>query len=202
MLTTEKTMLDKMDYIPSNEEYHFEVNFDFDTMDHYVQECHESDNSRSFYEVYGHACNYDLPMNTDASLFEDWLSENAQPLIVAINSGYTSEWNGNNQIARFTDDAKEAKGKLDTLFGVYSGQENFPSNCESSVPTLESGEGHWEVGDWLNNAVADILEEYDITAESTYGELMVIVDKIETEALTHNVVLSGTYQWLSDLRTL
>lgn len=196
MLTAEKTVLGKMDYIPSSEEYHFEVIFDFDTMTHYVQERHESENARSFYEAHGHACSYYLPMNADASLFEDWLSENAQPIIVSINSGYTSEWNGYSHMARFTNEAQEAKSKLDTLFGVYSGQEWFPGECESSVPTLDSGEGHWEVGDWLGNTATETLEEYSITAESTDEELIAATNKIEAEALTHNVVVSGTRQWL------
>ena len=186
----------KMDYVPFDNDYSFEVTFDLADATYTVQERHQSEKGTSFYNYLGHSISYTLPSNTDASAFAAWVNEYVWPSLIRIKEGYTSKWNGQNNVAKFTDDAKEARETLDGLFGNYTGQSNFALDGVSQVPTLDEGEGHWDAGDWLVGAQPETLKDYDITAASTEDDLDLAAEEIDGNALDMNVRLSGTRKWL------
>ena len=196
-IITQAPKLGKMDYVPFDSNYHFDVTFDLADATYYVQERHQSDNGTSFYNYLGHAVSYTLPENADASAFDAWVKEDVRPVLLRIKRGYKSKYNGNNEVAVFTGRAAEAKEALASLFGDYVGQSRY---IESRVPTLDEGEGLYEAGDWLDGAVAQTLTDHSITANSTDYELEVASIGINSDATGANVRLSGVYLWLKDQR--
>ena len=180
---TKTATLGKMDYVPYDSNYRFEVTFDFADASYTVQERHQSENGTSFYNAYGHAASYDLPQNTDASAFASWVAGEVRPILLRIKRGYKTRWNGN-EIAVFTDSAKAAKDTLDALMDA----------CE--VPTLDEGQGQWDAGDWLSSAPQQTLTDYGVTAASDEDDLNAAAEEIDENALGMNVRLSGTRKWL------
>ena len=178
----------KMDYVPSKS-WHFEVTFDYADATWSVTERHESENMTSFYEYYGNAQSFTLPDNTDASEFAKWVAEDVQPILNRIMAGYSTEWKNSNEVARFDENAEEAKETLSAFFDRYN----------DSIPVLDGG-GSADAADYLYDVKNTILAEYGITATSTLEDIQAAAESVDADALDNLVRLEGTARYITDLR--
>lgn len=183
---------DRLALVPTDKDWHFVVVFDFADSTCGTYDRHQSHNSVSFYEYHGHAASYILPTNVDAIKFAAWIAEDIMPILNRIQAGYSSEYDGNNTVAKFTDDAREAKEELGDI---------FDNNGETRVPELDAENGGlWEAADWLFASKAEVIQENGLTADSTDEELRAAAAAIEDIARNSDVVLDGTYKFLDYLR--
>ena len=180
--------LGQMDYIP-NTNWRFDVTFDYADATWSVTERHQSENMTSFYEYYGNAQSFTLPANTDASQFAGWVAADVQPLLDRIKKGYSGEWKNGNEVARFDEDATDAKEALTAFFDRY----------DDRIPMLESG-GAADAADYLWDVRKTILADYGITATSTLDDIEAAAESVNADALDDLVRLEGTAGYLSDLR--
>jgi hypothetical protein len=152
-----------------------------------------------------HIRQYSIPLLTPAAVND--LLESLHPLAQRVVDGYTSKWDGNNNIARFTDDASEADGKIASMCMEYEVDEN-------------TGVSEWDAGDWLSAVTyrrdsegescswgamqyAEIdgygSEMIRIDAETTDDRLDEIKKNIE-DVCDGNVVLHGINKYIDDIR--
>jgi hypothetical protein len=101
------------------------------------------------------------------------LLEEIKPHAQEILNGYDVEWNGNNFVGVFTDEADKARNEIEEL-------------CEAAFYSIENQVIVWEAGDWLAEVdPADVGIQWDTTDE----ELKKIEEQIIEEALGENVYL-------------
>lgn len=62
-------------------------------------------------EYHGHIQTFNVPAYTSGATL-NWLMEHLRPEFERIVSGYTSEWNGSNHVARFSIEAAETLDRL------------------------------------------------------------------------------------------
>ena len=193
MTTTLKpAALGKMDYI-SDTNTVFCVTFDFADATHFVYERHESDNLIPFRNFHGHAATYELPANTDASMFEEWVAEIVQPFVSCVSEGYATTWSNGNEIAVYSDDAVSEKRQLDRLFD----HDNYSM---AAIPRLEDWQGRFDAEEYLWEVRNDLIEDHNITAQTDDEQIFGIADKINTDHLKEHAVLEGTADYLLSLR--
>jgi hypothetical protein len=122
-------------------------------------------------EYHGHVLAWTIPA-LKAGPANDLLAE-IEPLAERVCDGYSSEWDGNNHVARFDDDAREAIEAIEAL-------------CERAVSDAENGDGLnvWEASDWFGGvgSLAMQADALGITADTTDEELAAIVTREEETA--------------------
>ena len=141
----------------------------------------EIGNAVPFSVWHGHDRRYCIPcLTADAA---NSLLEELAPLAQRVVDGYTSEWDGSNHVARFTEDARLA-------------EEEIEAAIESHHFRFDDGDlvGCMEAGDWLN------LSAGIITADTTDEEITKCTEEYESMAAAENIVLRGTMEHLEFLR--
>lgn len=102
----------------------------------------EIGNAVPFSVWHGHDRRYDIPATTSQETILGIFSDpEFQALCERIVGGYSSEWDGNNHVARLTENAEDAEHEL-----------------ESYLAANESAIEVWDVNDWLFSGCS--LREY------------------------------------------
>jgi hypothetical protein len=161
----------------------------------------EIGNAVPFSVWHGHDQRFGIPcLTTDAA--DDLMAEIA-PLAEIVVAGYASEWDGNNNVARFTDEATAATEKITAICDAVEADES------NSIQA-------WDAGDYLDNTVYFKNESGEqckwktlhhaiidgvgtITAQTTDNDLGQMKTKIEDDA-DANVEINGLEKFLTDLR--
>jgi hypothetical protein len=127
----------------------------------------EIGNAIPFSVYHGHDQRFGIPCLTgDAanSLIDDIL-----PLAERVVAGYKSEWDGNNHVASFTDDAQAAI-------------EEIEEKCNAIDADESNAVVEWDVGDWLDNG-----NQPD--ADTSDADLAQMVS--DSEPYEDNIVING-----------
>lgn len=148
-------------------------------------------------EVYhGHELRFEVVGDVDATEFVDWL-ETKRDLLDRIVGGYSSYWDGSNNVARYTEDSLKAQNKLQALLYPYNDWHN-PANIDSDLPTHDLV--LWEAEEWLYMTKTDIIDNYAITPYISYDELEKIANELNDEAKGDDVKLYNTLETLEKWR--
>ena len=127
---------------------------------------------------HGHVQRWGIPLLT-VDRCNDLLDDIA-PLAEQVIDGYESVWDGNNNVARFDDDAREAIDEIDHL----TDESRFRDESE----LIEE----WNVGDWLQYCDKP-------TADTTDKELAEMVS--DAEPTEENIVIHGDIEeYFNDIR--
>jgi hypothetical protein len=118
------------------------------------------------------------------------LMEKIVPLAERVVAGYESRWDGNNYVARFTDDAQEA---IDAI----------SERCmeeEGDIEVWDAWEWLDEVTSWDGTSSVEIEDVGKVTATTTDDELSEMEAKIDAMAEKEGVFLNDVDRMLEDLR--
>jgi hypothetical protein len=161
----------------------------------------EIGNAIPFSVYHGHDQRFAIPLLTvDAA---NRLMDEIKPLAERVVGGYKSEWNGNNHVAVFTDDAQAA---IEEITEICDNIENDETNSVSE----------WDSGDWLqhvmhrhdadgeqcqwNQAITVEIDGYGtITAKTTDDKLLEMQQAIEND-LDEKTILNNLKKFLIEER--
>ena len=135
-------------------------------------------NGELFEIHYGHVRRYDIPCLTGIAAND--LLERLAPLAERVCAGYASEWDGNNHVARLTDDALAAEAEIESLC--------HHDNFDDEYDVIRE----YEPAEWFDG---DALE----CKAKTDDELQAMADGIES-GLDDNVVIHGLLDYLKRRR--
>ena len=150
----------------------------------------EIGNAIPFSVYHGHDQRFYIPLMTSNAI--NSLMAEIQQLADNLVSGYASVWDGNNHVAQFTDDAKQALKEIEAI-------------CEKTESDIEV----WNADEWLNGVLTHLNNEYcldgfgKITAETTDEELSEMAENIKQDAFENcdgPVLLNDTLDYLEQLR--
>lgn len=116
---------------------------------------------------HGHTQRFYIPLLTIEATNN--LMEEILPFANIVCEGYESDWNGNNNVAKFTDEASEA---LDTIYLLCQVDEE---SCDCIA--------EWNVADWLNNS-------HDVNENTSDDDLQTMIENLQIEAENQNIVLN------------
>lgn len=139
----------------------------------------EIGNAIPFSVYHGHDRRYGIPCLTADAANE--LMEEILPLAQRVVDGYSRHWDGNNHVARMTDDADAAEQEIEDIINALSVDETNGVTGRSA-------------GDWMSGG------DCPVTADMTDDELEAIASQLDDEAAEHHVVLSDTIEWLTERR--
>jgi hypothetical protein len=125
---------------------------------------------------HGHTRRYSIPcLVADAA--NDLIDEIA-PLANQVIAGYSSEWDGHNWVAHYTDAAENASAEICEI-------------CQKSYHDADNIIDEWDVDEWLR--------DYNVDPTTTDDELVALAQEIETEAANDNIILDGdVLEWLKN----
>jgi hypothetical protein len=166
----------------------------------------EIGNAHSFDEHYGHTQIWGVVLKT-TSLMNELLDE-ITPLAQRAIDGYDSKWNGNNNVAAFSDDAQEALGEIEQLTNDFcdDGNENhFVQVMNAGDYFNEAISRHDENGNscaYRDEVHSVKIDGYDfvITAKTTDDELSDIATMITNKEETDVLIVEGIDEYLKDER--
>lgn len=159
----------------------------------------EVGNAVPAYVYHGHAIRYGIPCLTPEAA--NGLMDAILPLAQRVEAGYTSDWDGDNMVGRYNEDATEALGIIEDMLRDIDYEDQIEA---------------WDAGDWLG----DVTHYYNrdgahcrrenveivkidcigtITADTTDNEISEMVEKIEDELEPHQI-LDGTEKYLTEMR--
>ena len=138
---------------------------------------YNSDNGTPADEWHGHIVRFALPATVDASQLAEWADDNREPLQAVID-GYTSEWDGNNNKGRLTDEAQAA------LFDLQ----------QSEFEAMPEPAGLWAACDWFE------ADPVTVSASTSDADLHEMATRLDAEAMADGVVLAGTERYLANRR--
>jgi len=164
----------------------------------------EIGNAVPFDVYHGHVQRFSIPLLKTDDL--NALLDEIAPLAERVIDGYESVWNGNNHVARFSDDARAALEEIEELCDVDADETN----------TVQV----WDIGNWLdgttyykserdgqgtqckwNSVISVVVRDFGvINPETTDEELSEIESLIEADAETNDVVVEDIESWLTELR--
>ena len=134
---------------------------------------------------HGHSIRFTVSHDLTTTEINDLLDEISH-LARHVIAGYTSEWDGSNHKAHYTDDAETVLDEIHEL-------------CSTAAT---ASYGVVFAGDWLGDFGPS---DYGITAKTTDEELEAIAAQIEAEGLTDSMTIDGVMElatdWRDDLRT-
>jgi len=107
-----------------------------------------------------------------------------KPLAQRIVAGYESVWDGNNHVARYSDDAQAAIDELDVICNAYD---------DSSLTV-------WDADDWLNQCRDEFRTKLRRNRKNP-GYLDRLADRLEREAYREGAIVEGISSYLEDLLT-
>jgi hypothetical protein len=138
----------------------------------------EIGNAIPFSVYHGHDQRFGINLMRGSTVND--LMEEILPLAQRVVDGYDSKWDGNNYIAKFTDNAQNALDEIEAI-------------CDSVEGDLEI----WDAGDWLDAVThqTDIAVEIEsvgtITVQTTDDELEEMERTIDAMAETEGVFLNA-----------
>jgi hypothetical protein len=132
------------------------------------------------------------------------LLDEIEPLAEIVVEGYESNWDGNNNVAEFDEDAQTALDEIEEL-------------CDAAEENADETVQEWDIGDYLDSVthyiddaghqckwqgvVTVIVGNYGtITGKTTDSELSDIETAIDDDTDGENIVLNGVEEWLTELR--
>ena len=185
----------KMDYVPATG-WRFCVTFDVADATYFVSEEHKLDSLVPLKILHGHALRYELPENTDASMFEKWVTEEAQPFLKRIRAGYTTALEEGKEVAFYSDDAVSVAEMLDYLFDHgHSSMAAIPRLTDRQFASVNRG--------CLYNGWHELAGDHGIsgiTAETDDGQILGIADKVNADALNQGLEIDNTIEYLTGIR--
>ncbi len=167
----------------------------------------EIGNAIPFSVYHGHNQRFGIPCLLPDAV--NGLMKKIKHLADRVVDGYESHWDGNNNVARFDDDAKEAIEEIQQLC-------DDAENDSDETNTLQE----WDAGDWLGGVlkycsvngrdnwfpdvekVVFLCDYPDIDHTTTDDELDDIIEKIEDDAESDNVVLNELRKLLYEARDM
>ena len=139
----------------------------------------EIGNAIPFSVYHGHDRRWGIPcLIADAA--NDLLDE-ISPLAQRVLDGYTSEWDGNNHVARLSDDAQAAEDEIERLIDDLRVDET-------------NGISDADAGEWLTET------DPAITAQTTDEEIAALAEQAEQDAAYERIVLIDAEGYLTRLR--
>jgi hypothetical protein len=177
------------------------VDWETGTVD--IESRHESQNTVSFHEWHGHSSSWGIPL-VDAEQVRDRIEE-CLPSIKAASEQYYSDWDGNNNVARFHDEeeieAERLAGGCDPMVEQVDAYEQSArgaavAKIEQALAGLEHAGSawFWDAGDWFQYA-SDVAGEYSIGPLTTDEELDAIAERMVESSAEHgdyNVILESS----------
>ncbi len=165
-----------------NPHHHLEIVADFGEREIHYRAVHEADaNSTPAREWHGHARSWIVPIMTRSDA--EAVVGHLRPLVAKACAGYTDEWDGSNQVARFTDDAREA---LDEI-GMYL--DDLPVTGR-----LTPAGGLWDAADWLQ------AEPPEVSPVATDAELEALAGELQDAAHYEGVHVHDLEEYLQARR--
>ena len=161
----------------------------------------EIGNARPMSVYHGHHQRWQIPCLT-ASAANDLLRE-LLPMAQRIVDGYDSRWDGNNNVARFADDAECAIEDIDAICSSYEAdestgvQEYDAGDYLSAVHTRYDGNG--AVKNWFPSVRRAVIDGHEITGKTTDAELADIETAIEA-GIPEGTVVNNLSQYLEEER--
>jgi len=163
----------------------------------------EIGNAVPFSVYHGHEQRFGIPMLTAAAV--NALMDQITPLAQRVIDGYESDWNGNNMVATFTDDAQAAIDEIREI-------------CDAEAESADESNSiqEWDAGDWLDgityrhgtdgkhskwdHTIETVIDGIGtITAKTTDAELDEMEKKIEADC-DKNVVINKLEKFLREER--
>ena len=95
---------------------------------------HESENGIPMRQWHGHQASWHIPIMGRTMAAE--LLEELRPLVARVCTGYSGQWDGQNHVARFDDDAQDTRDEIDRVIDNLDWQDTGTG-------------GLWAAGDWL-----------------------------------------------------
>ncbi|MBT8453006.1 MAG: hypothetical protein KJO40_13640 [Deltaproteobacteria bacterium] len=115
-----------------------------------------------------------------------------EPLAERVVAGYESDWDGNNWVGTYSDDAEDAIGDIQSLIASY-----YLHDPDWALMV-------WDAGDYMDG-VGDLeaqAAELGVTADSTDDQLATIGEKLQEEGRINGDadLISNTDEYLEELR--
>ena len=161
----------------------------------------EIGNAIPFSVYHGHDQRFGIPaLLGDAA---NALMSEIEPIAQRVVDGYTSEWDGNNNVARFTDDAKTAIEEIRALCdNTEADESNSIQECDAgdylqNIVFRYGSDGKQCKYDWAVSVKLDTFGT--ITDKTTDTELDAIEAAIDADAES-NVVINNLSKWLREER--
>ena len=143
---------------------------------------------------HGRQHEYPVDEQVDATRFRAWLEERSD-LLRRICDGHTVEWDGSNRVGQLTDDAQKASDKLQNLLHPAG----RPHGFETDLPTHHVS--IMQAGMYLAPARAEVINEFEISADTSDERLEEIAPEVEEEArYDAEAKLVGTLSELEAMR--
>jgi len=128
-------------------------------------------------EWHGLVSAYRLPWNVDARELQEWVQNEIIPVVIEIEAGFESYWDGSNWKGRFSENVDSDLSYI----------------IETTCPTHEGG--LWDVSSWF--------ESYpDITADSTDEEIQEIANDEVRDAENNGIILIGGVEKVFEYLTM
>lgn len=132
----------------------------------------------------------------------DALMEEILPLAQRVVDGYESHWDGNNHVARFTDDADDAIEEIERRCMEEEGDLEVYEASDWIEPITHRRDAAGEITrDWTGAYSAEIEKVGTITAKTTDDELSEMESKIDAMAEGEGILLNGVGKMLEELRS-
>jgi len=164
----------------------------------------EIGNAVPFSVYHGHEQRWGIPLLTTDAI--NSLLDEIEPLAERVVAGYESEWDGNNHVAEFDEDAQNALDEIEELCNAAE------ENADETDTVQE-----WDIENYLDSVtfyhdsdekqckwqsvVTVIVGDYGtITGKTTDDELSDIKTAIDDDTDGENIVLNGVEKWLTKLR--
>jgi len=161
----------------------------------------EIGNARPMSVYHGHDQRWQIPCLT-ASTANALLRE-LLPIAQRIVDGYDSRWDGNNNVAQFTDDAQAAQDDICAICDAIEADE------DSAVQEYDAGDwldndhtrydGNGEQRNWFPSVRRAIIAGHEITGKTTDEKLAKIESAIEAD-IPKNTVVNGLSKYLEEER--
>lgn len=136
----------------------------------------EIGNAIPFDVHHGHRERWTIPALLPAAANE--LMADIAPLAERACAGYSSEWDGHNHVAKFSDDAESARDAIGSLV----------ERCNWDAADDDDTANVWDASDWYQCVSVDgIASDLGITAETTDAELDAIIDRERAAAAADGV---------------
>jgi hypothetical protein len=160
----------------------------------------EIGNAVPFAVYHGHEQRFGIPCLT-AGAANDLMAQ-INPIADRVCAGYESVWNGNNNVARFNDDARAAIDEIEAICADID--EEGSTVVEWDAGDYLQGVMHRKSTDgrdgWYPDATSVTIDEYGtIDHTTTDDQIGEIEQKIEDDIET-NVVINGLEKLLRDER--
>lgn len=123
-----------------------------------------------------------------ASVADELLAE-LVPLAERVVAGYSCEWDGHNNIGRYSDDAMSARDEIDDL------RHKYDSDDTAALVV-------WEAADWYDAmGAAEVVRELGITADTTDEQIEALAESELAKARADDVDdVEGLERYLTRLR--